>query len=68
MRFRELKLKKNPECPVCGENPTVTRLIDYQQFCGIAPAIQSGENLEERNSANDSDRNSSSASTPAKIS
>jgi len=37
MRFRELKLRKNPECPVCGENPTVTQLIDYQQFCGIAP-------------------------------
>ncbi len=37
MRFRELKLKKNSECPVCGENPTVTRLIDYQQFCGLAP-------------------------------
>jgi adenylyltransferase/sulfurtransferase len=37
MRFRELKLKKNPECPVCGENPTVTRLTDYQQFCGLAP-------------------------------
>jgi adenylyltransferase/sulfurtransferase len=37
MRFRELKLRKNPECPVCGANPTVTELIDYQQFCGIAP-------------------------------
>jgi adenylyltransferase/sulfurtransferase len=37
MRFRELKLRKNPECPVCGPNPTVTALIDYQQFCGIAP-------------------------------
>jgi adenylyltransferase/sulfurtransferase len=35
MRFRELKLRKNPECPVCGEHPTVTGLIDYQQFCGI---------------------------------
>ena len=35
MRFRELKLRKNPECPVCGERPTVTQLIDYQQFCGI---------------------------------
>ena len=35
MRFRELKLRKNPECPVCGDNPTVTELIDYQQFCGI---------------------------------
>jgi len=38
MRFRELKLRKNPECPVCGAHPTVTQLIDYQQFCGIAPA------------------------------
>jgi adenylyltransferase/sulfurtransferase len=37
MRFRELKLKKNPECPVCGAHPTVTSLIDYQQFCGIVP-------------------------------
>ena len=37
MRFRELKLRKNPECPVCGTNPTVTALIDYNQFCGIAP-------------------------------
>src|SRR5437879_1574696 len=35
MRFRELKLRKNPECPVCGAHPTVTKLIDYQQFCGI---------------------------------
>jgi adenylyltransferase/sulfurtransferase len=37
MRFRELKLRKNPECPVCGQHPTVTQLIDYQQFCGIKP-------------------------------
>ena len=37
MRFRELKLRKNPDCPVCGQNPTVTQLIDYNQFCGIAP-------------------------------
>jgi adenylyltransferase/sulfurtransferase len=35
MRFRELKLRKNPDCPVCGKNPTVTKLIDYQEFCGI---------------------------------
>jgi adenylyltransferase/sulfurtransferase len=38
MRFRELKLKKDPECPVCGTHPTVTKLIDYEQFCGIRPA------------------------------
>lgn len=37
MRFRELKLRKNPDCPVCGTHPTVTQLIDYQQFCGILP-------------------------------
>jgi|HubBroStandDraft_1064217.scaffolds.fasta_scaffold11624_3 molybdopterin/thiamine biosynthesis adenylyltransferase/rhodanese-related sulfurtransferase/molybdopterin converting factor small subunit len=39
MRFRELKLRKNPECPVCGEHPTVTKLIDYQQFCGILQPV-----------------------------
>jgi adenylyltransferase/sulfurtransferase len=36
MRFRELKLRRNPECPVCGDHPTITRLIDYHQFCGVA--------------------------------
>ena len=35
MQFRTLKLRKDPECPVCGEHPTVTELIDYQEFCGI---------------------------------
>ena len=35
MRFRELKLRKNPECPACGKHPTVTKLIDYNEFCGI---------------------------------
>jgi molybdopterin/thiamine biosynthesis adenylyltransferase/rhodanese-related sulfurtransferase/molybdopterin converting factor small subunit len=35
MRFRELKLRRNPECPVCGDHPTIRELIDYQQFCGI---------------------------------
>lgn len=37
MKFRELKLRRDPKCPVCGENPTVTELIDYEQFCGIEP-------------------------------
>jgi adenylyltransferase/sulfurtransferase len=40
MKFRELKLRKDPECPVCGDHPTVTRLIDYEQFCGIRPEPQ----------------------------
>jgi len=35
MKFRELKLRKNPDCVVCGKNPTVTKLIDYEQFCGL---------------------------------
>jgi sulfur-carrier protein adenylyltransferase/sulfurtransferase len=35
MRFRELKLRRNPECPVCGVHPTIHELIDYQEFCGI---------------------------------
>jgi adenylyltransferase/sulfurtransferase len=45
MRFRELKLRKNPECPVCGENPTVTQLIDYQHFCGIVPETPQEKNV-----------------------
>ncbi len=36
MKFRELKLRKDPDCPVCGTHPTVTKLIDYDQFCGVA--------------------------------
>ncbi len=38
MKFRELKLRKDPDCPVCGTHPTVTKLIDYEQFCGVLPA------------------------------
>ena len=36
MSFREVKLKRNPACPLCGDNPTVTKLIDYEVFCGVA--------------------------------
>ena len=36
MTFREVKLKRNPSCPLCGDNPTVTELIDYEVFCGLA--------------------------------
>src|ERR1700731_3233366 len=35
MRFRELKLRKNPDCPICGDHRTITQLIDYYQFCGV---------------------------------
>ncbi len=40
MKFRELKLRRDPDCPVCGDSPTVTQLIDYEQFCGITPVTQ----------------------------
>ena len=40
MRFREVRLRKNPDCQICGTHPALTQLIDYQQFCGIAPLIQ----------------------------
>ena len=46
MKFRELKLRKNPDCVVCGTHPTITKLIDYEEFCGIrgqeTPVNQSG--------------------------
>jgi len=45
MRFRELKLRKNPDCPVCGANPTVTALIDYEHFCGIVPEAPQEKNM-----------------------
>ena len=38
LKFREFKLRKDPKCPVCSENPTITELIDYDQFCGIPQA------------------------------
>ncbi len=39
MKFRELKLRKDPDCPVCGTHPTVTKLIDYEEFCGMRPSV-----------------------------
>jgi adenylyltransferase/sulfurtransferase len=46
MRFRELKVRQNPACPICGENRTINKLIDYEEFCGIrgeeAPAVTTG--------------------------
>jgi adenylyltransferase/sulfurtransferase len=45
MTFRQLKVRKNPDCVVCGPNPTVTRLIDYEEFCGI-PRVKEEEKRE----------------------
>ncbi len=46
LEWRELELRKDPECPVCGENPTVTELIDYEEFCGV-PAREDARSAEE---------------------
>src|SRR5437868_14288679 len=48
MKFREVKLRRDPQCPICGENPTIKELIDYEMFCGIQPEPeQSTENPDE---------------------
>jgi adenylyltransferase/sulfurtransferase len=47
MKFRELKLRRDPQCPVCGDHPTITELIDYEQFCGIVPELEPAENPDE---------------------
>lgn len=48
MKFRELKLRKDPKCPICGPNPSITGLIDYEQFCGIVPEpVNPGQNPDE---------------------
>src|SRR3979409_1620058 len=43
MRFREMKLRKDPRCPVCGDNPTITELIDYEEFCGLRPEVSDAQ-------------------------
>ncbi len=43
MTFRELKIRRDPECPVCGDNPTIKELIDYEQFCGIGLGLEAPE-------------------------
>jgi adenylyltransferase/sulfurtransferase len=46
MRFRELKLRKNPACPICGEHPTIHELIDYEAFCGLNTPDHSLEDID----------------------
>jgi sulfur-carrier protein adenylyltransferase/sulfurtransferase len=48
MRFRELGLRRDPDCPVCGDSPTVTELIDYEQFCGIETGVQGESGMGQR--------------------
>src|SRR5258706_12102089 len=47
MKFRELKLRKDPQCPICGEHPTIKELIDYEVFCGIEPKLDPASNPDE---------------------
>ncbi len=47
MKFRELKLRRDPECPICGEHPTIKELIDYDIFCGIQPEPEATSNPDE---------------------
>ena len=48
MKFREVKAQKDPECQICGENPTIDELIDYEQFCGIRGEEQEAKDLGEQ--------------------
>jgi len=48
LRWRELKLKKNPGCPICSDHPTITGLIDYEEFCGYTPNGDMTERTEEK--------------------
>src|SRR6202046_4268218 len=47
MKFRELKLRRDPKCPICGDHPTIKELIDYETFCGIEPEPENDENPDE---------------------
>jgi sulfur-carrier protein adenylyltransferase/sulfurtransferase len=47
MKFRELKLRRDPQCPVCGDHPTIKELIDYETFCGIVPESENLGNPDE---------------------
>src|SRR5437773_9223948 len=47
MKFRELKLRKDPQCPICGDQPTIKELIDYEMFCGIQPEPEPTTNPDE---------------------
>ena len=46
MKFKEMKLRKDPACPICGDNPTIKELIDYEEFCGIMPVEESATDME----------------------
>ena len=42
MKFREIRIRRDPKCPLCGENPTITELINYQELCGLEAPAEAG--------------------------
>jgi len=42
MRFREIRIRRDPDCPLCGANPTITELLNYEEFCGLEVAEEVG--------------------------
>jgi adenylyltransferase/sulfurtransferase len=67
MKFKELKLRKDPKCPLCGENKTVTELIDYDFFCGMSPIQQQKTVHVEEIDVEDVDAAIKSGRVPAEI-
>jgi adenylyltransferase/sulfurtransferase len=45
MEFSEVNIRRDPKCPVCGDNPSIRELIDYEQFCGVAPPVAEPETI-----------------------
>jgi adenylyltransferase/sulfurtransferase len=43
MRFREIRIRRDPECPICGEHPTITELMNYEEICGLATPAEVGD-------------------------
>jgi adenylyltransferase/sulfurtransferase len=39
MKFREIRIRRDPNCPICGENPTITELMNYEELCGLQAPI-----------------------------
>jgi len=42
MKFREIRIRRDPKCPLCGDNPTITELMNYQELCGLATPAEAG--------------------------
>jgi adenylyltransferase/sulfurtransferase len=43
MRFREIRIRRDPECPICGEHPTITELMNYEELCGLTTPAEVGD-------------------------